>query len=254
MIALIPMAGKGERFVKQGYKVPKPLLPIGDTPMVIKAVLDLPEAEEHIFIALEDHLKNFKIDDSIKEYLPKAQFVLLNKVTEGQASTCLLGLKGVYPAKEILIGACDNGIIFDSEAFQSLKQTSDVIVFTFRNNVTVVEKPEQYGWVKLATDGTVEHVSVKKPISNTPQKDHAIVGVFWFKHAEMFKKSAEQMIAQNRRINTEFYVDECINDAIALGYRVSVFEIDKYICWGTPNDYQTYNYWKTFYEESVCYQ
>ena len=254
MITIIPMAGRGERFLKKGYQTPKPLIPIGDVPMVIKAVLDLPKAEGYVFIALKDHLKNFKIDDCIKEYLPQAQFVLLDQVTEGQACTCLLGFDRIDLNEEILIGACDNGMIFSREAFDELKQVSDVIVFTFRNNVTVVEKPEQYGWVKVSNNGTVEEVSVKKPISRNPQYDHAIVGAFWFKKADIFKKSTEKMISEGRRINREFYVDECINDAIALGYRVSVFEIDKYICWGTPNDYETFNYWKAFYQESVCYQ
>jgi len=254
MITIIPMAGKGERFLKKGYQTPKPLISIGDVPMVIKAVLGLPKADDHIFIALKEHLSNCKIDDRIKEYLPQAKFVSLDQVTEGQACTCLLGLEHLALNEEILIGACDNGMIFDRQAFDQRKKISDVIVFTFRNNVTVIEKPEQYGWVKLSNDGAVEEVSVKKPISNSPQQDHAIVGAFWFKQADIFKKATERMIAENRRINHEFYVDECINDAIALGYRISVFEIDKYICWGTPNDFETFNYWKTFYQESVCYQ
>ena len=28
-----------------------------------------------------------------------------------------------------------------------------------------------------------------------------------------------------------------------MGYKVKVFNIDRYICWGTPNDYKTYQYW-----------
>lgn len=255
MTILIPMAGKGERFLKAGYITPKPLIQIGNIPMVIKAVLDLPKAEKHVYIALKAHFEDFKIDDSIRQYLPNAKFVSLDTVTEGQACTCLLGLEQIDPHSEILIGACDNGMIFDRQAFDELKQIADVIVFTFRNNVTVVENPEQYGWVKLKNNETVELVSVKKPISKQPKNDHAIVGAFWFKHASIFKEATESMIAQNRKINNEFYVDECINDAITLGYRVAVFEIDKYICWGTPKDYNTFNYWKTFYELSpVCYQ
>ena len=53
MIAIIPMAGKGERFVKAGYTIPKPLLTINTIPMVVKAALDLPKADEYIFIALQ---------------------------------------------------------------------------------------------------------------------------------------------------------------------------------------------------------
>ena len=56
------------------------------------------------------------------------------------------------------------------------------------------------------------------------------------------------MIAKNKRINNEFYVDECINNLIESGLKVKVFEVNKYICWGTPNDLKTYDYWQQFHK------
>jgi len=244
---IMPMAGKGERFFKKGFTIPKPLIPVEGVPMVIKAVLDLPAAQNYIFIALESHVNNFPIAEEIRKYLANAEFVVLDQVTEGQACTCLLGLGSVSPEEEILIAACDNGMIYNREIFEKLKNDSDVIVFSFRNNVTVKEKPEQYGWIK-ASGYKVESLSVKKPLSKEPEKDHAVTGAFWFKKSSIFKSAAEKMIKEDRRINNEFYVDECINDAVDLGYRVSVMEIEKYICWGTPDDYATYHYWRSFYQ------
>ena len=34
-----------------------------------------------------------------------------------------------------------------------------------------------------------------------------------------------------------------------LGYKVKYFEVDHYICWGTPNDLQTYQYWQRFFNK-----
>lgn len=247
MTIIIPMAGKGERFSKKGYITPKPLIEVKGTPMVIKAVQDLPEGNKHIFIVLEDHLKKSVIDKRIQAAIPEAQFIVLDEVTEGQACTCMLAMPYVADKEEIIIGACDNGMIYNAQAFEAAKNEADVIIFTFRNNVTVVGKPQQYGWVKINDENKVLGVSVKKPISNKPIHDHAIIGAFWFKESGIFKKATQKMINENRRINNEFYVDECINDAIALGYTVKVFEVDKYICWGTPDDYETYNYWRAFF-------
>jgi hypothetical protein len=39
-------------------------------------------------------------------------------------------------------------------------------------------------------------------------------------------------------------VDDVINQNIKSGLNVKVFEVENYICWGTPSDYKTYNYWK----------
>ena len=50
---------------------------------------------------------------------------------------------------------------------------------------------------------------------------------------------------RNAKINDEYYVDTLINDAIKLGYRCAFFEVDRYICWGTPNDLRTFEYWQS---------
>ncbi|MDB5287150.1 MAG: hypothetical protein JWR05_2099 [Mucilaginibacter sp.] len=248
MIVLIPMAGKGERFVKENYTLPKPILPVNDVPMVIKASLDLPTADKYLYVLLQQHTEQYDIKNIIKKHIPNSDFVILDKVTEGQACTCLFAIEQIEEDEDIMIGACDNGLIYNLERFNELTKTADVIVFTFRHNATVVTKPTQYGWV--ATNGDdISYVSVKKPISADPFNDHAIVGAFWFKSKAIYKQAVDRMMAENRRINNEFYIDECVNDAIALGYNVKVFEVDKYICWGTPNDYKTYFYWKNYFEK-----
>jgi len=53
----------------------------------------------------------------------------------------------------------------------------------------------------------------------------------------------KEIYENNIRTNGEYYVDNLLNPLINSGYRVKVFEVDAYICWGTPADYKTYNYW-----------
>ena len=52
------------------------------------------------------------------------------------------------------------------------------------------------------------------------------------------------MKKRGAKINNEYYVDMAINDAISMGLRCVVFEIESYICWGTPNDLKTFEYWQ----------
>ncbi len=250
MRVLIPMAGRGERFARENYPAPKPVLPIDGYPMVVKAAIDLPKGSEYTFVMLEEHITKHGIDATIKKFIPEAEFVVLDKVTEGQACTCIEALARNASEEDLIIGACDNGMIYDKASFEKLKEKADAIVFSFRNNVTVVEKPQQYGWIEVGADNKVVRMSVKKPISDDPIHDHAVVGAFWFKSESLFKEAVDRMITQNRRINNEFYVDEAINDIVQLGYNAYVLEVDKYICWGTPNDYKTYYYWKSFFEKS----
>ena len=52
-----------------------------------------------------------------------------------------------------------------------------------------------------------------------------------------------------RTHNGEFYVDDVLNQNIKDGLNVKVFEVENYICWGTPNDYKTYNYWNKYFNK-----
>ena len=59
------------------------------------------------------------------------------------------------------------------------------------------------------------------------------------------------MVSENTRVNNEFYVDTLMGVLIKLKYKIKIFEVSDYICWGTPNDYQTFNYWQSFFHKSA---
>ena len=258
MTILIPMAGLGKRFSDVGYSVPKPLIPVStdkfniQVPMVVAAVSDLPcsTSEDVLFVSRSDLGDSQQIQSTIQGYIPNSRFLLLDAVTEGQACTCLAAEDLIDQDSELLIAGCDNGMRFDITKLDHLKQKSGAIVFTFRNHDFVNQNPNAYGWV-LTNNDKVTGVSVKKKISDLPEKDHAIVATFWFKKSQYFFQAAKEMVQNNDRINNEFYVDQVITYLLKNKLNVSVFEIDHYLCWGTPNEYENYEktvaYWKEFH-------
>ena len=239
---LIPMAGAGSRFVQQGYTTPKPLLQVDTMPMYKRAIADLPPCKHTLLITQQTLQLN---DDT------NTEIIKIDSLTQGQASTCLLAKHKIDNTNPLIIAACDNGMVYNLDKFFALQNEADVIVFTFKNTNAVTEYPNQYGWVAVDDNNNATYISCKKAISNTPKSDHAITGCFWFKQGNYFVKAAEDMIENNTTINGEYYVDECMNNCIQLGLTVKVFEIEKYICWGTPNDYKTYNYWQTYFNKMI---
>lgn len=259
MNIIIPMAGAGQRFADEGYKTHKPAIPTIDRrdgreyPMVVCATKDLPgvtaDGANVTYIDRTFH-KNDGVEADILRHYPKASFITVERLTEGQACTCLLAKEKIDNKEELLIAGCDNGMVMDGSKFWALAGECDVIVFTYRHNEAVMAKPDAYGWVKVNSNNQITGLSIKKAISDTPMEDHAIVATFWFKHGHDFVKAAEKMISEEDRVNGEFYVDEVIKHAMELGLDARVFEIDRYIGWGTPKDYEDYtatiNYWKEF--------
>lgn len=261
MNVLIPMAGAGSRFAEAGYTVSKPAIPTYDKrtgeqlPMVVCATLDLPEVKRdgaNVIYVDRDFHKTNGTEESILRHFPKARFITVDHLTEGQACTCLLAKSRIDNEEPLLIAGCDNGMEINHEKFESYVEESDVLVFTYRHNETVVANPNAYGWMIVDDNDNITGTSIKKAISDNPMEDHAVVATFWFKKGSIFVEAAEKMIAENDRINKEFYVDQVVKHALDLGYKAKVFEIDRYIGWGTPDDYElyqkTFEYWNGFYE------
>lgn len=70
-----------------------------------------------------------------------------------------------------------------------------------------------------------------------------------FKKASMFLEGLELIYKDNIRTNGEYYVDNLIEPLIKKGYKIKIFDVDYYLCWGTPNDYKTYNYWLEYFSK-----
>lgn len=252
---LIPMAGHGSRFQSAGYETAKPLIPVSGKPMVVQAADSLPQGSRYVFVALEEHLLNSSIGAALRNAYSGCSIVALDRVTEGQACTCELGLTESEPAvdleKPLIIGACDNGMLYDEEQFGRLTRIEnvDAIAFSFRNHPASKRNPGMYGWLKTALNGAIEGVSVKEAISDSPERDHAIVGSFYFRKAQFLIDGLEKLKEKNKRVNNEFYVDSLIGELAEIGLDCRVFEVDFYVCWGTPDDLKVFEYWQEFFHQ-----
>lgn len=251
---ILPMAGRGSRFADLGYELPKPLILVEGKPMIISAVDCLPETDNKIFICLSEHVNNYSVDAVLKDHYRDCKVLAIDNTTEGQACTCELGIStfGIDPESPILISACDNGVYYNSGEYEELlrDETNDIIVWSFRNNQASVQNPNMYAWLKVTEDGLIQHVSCKKFIYDNPLTTHAIIGTMFFRKAKYFLEGLKKNYQEGIRTNGEFYVDDVLNQNIKEGLRVRVFEVMNYICWGTPDDYRTYNYWLSHFTQT----
>lgn len=247
---LLPMAGLGKRFTDAGYEVPKPLVPVSGRPMVIQAVRDLPDAPVQKFVLRRDLPGADTIAKKLRSTFAGAQFLTLEALTNGQAVTCQLGLEGLDLAAPLTIGACDNGVLYDVEAFSSAMEDGgvDVLVWIVRGHADGERRPTMFGWVDADDAGRVQGVRVKEtPLD--PARDPLIIGAFTFRRASDFQSAAAALVARDGRVNGEFYVDSLIDDCVAAGLDVRLFEVDAYIGWGTPVDLQTFEYWQSCFHK-----
>jgi len=247
---ILPMAGEGKRFLIKGYEKTKPLINVSGKPMALQALSDLPNTDEQNFILRKDFKDLEILKAELKKISNNSSFSILESLTDGQATTCIEGSKDLSIDSKVTIGACDNGMNYDPSLFNKIlnDESIDIIVWAARGYAGAIRSPESYSWIDCDSKGLINDIAVKKPLSN-PSNDPIVVGTFTFKKFSYFIDAVDHMKDREAKVNEEYYIDMAINDAIQLGLNCKIFEIDHYICWGTPEDLQTFEYWQSCFHK-----
>lgn len=229
MKVLIPMAGEGSRFAKEGYTFPKPLINVCGKPMIQLVVENLDFDCEYIFLVRKSHVEKYigLIDTLERITNGKFKYIVVDGLTEGAACTALLAEEFINNDEDLLIANSDQYIEYQAPNFNMLKnQTNcDAIVYTF-NAVH-----PKWSFVKTNARGFITEVAEKKPISNI-----ATCGIYWYRKGSDFVKYAKQMIDKDIRVNNEFYIAPVYNELVGDGKTLIPFYVDKMWGIGTPED------------------
>lgn len=229
MKILIPMAGEGSRFAKEGYIFPKPLIEVNGKPMIQRVVENLDFASEYIFLVRKSHVNKYiGLLDTLKRITnDSCKIIEVDSLTEGAACTALLAKDYINCDDDLLIANSDQFVQYERQNFVSLKNMTKAsgVVWTF-NAVH-----PKWSFVKTNSRGYVTEVAEKRPISNI-----ATCGIYWYRKGSDFVKYAEQMIDKEIRINNEFYIAPVYNEMIEDNKPLIPFYVHKMWGLGTPED------------------
>lgn len=234
---LIPMAGRGSRFVEAGYSEPKPFIPIQNKPMIEWVVdnLRVESSQKFIFLCQEDHLKAHGFAQRLKDLVDSAFIIPVFGLTEGAAATVLLARDSLQLEDELLLANSDQWVETDISLFleEARSTNCDGLI------MSMPATDAKWSFAKVDAAGFVTEVAEKKVISDT-----ATVGIYYFRKAKMFVEAADEMIRKNIRTNGEFYVCPAYNEMISQGLKVRVFDIgDAMHGLGTPEDLEAFESW-----------
>lgn len=237
MQILIPMAGEGSRFAKEGYTFPKPLIDVEGKPMIQRVVENLTFRNEdlntYIFLVRKEHMSKYPGLASTLQRITKGrhEIVEVDGLTEGAACTALLAKDLIDKDEDLLIANSDQIIEYSPQNFGYLKTFTDVdgIVFCF-NDVH-----PKWSFVEVDRYGRAVRVAEKNPISNI-----ATCGIYWYRRGSDFVKAAEQMISKDIRVNNEFYIAPVYNELIGAGKTLIPFFVHRMHGIGTPEDLNAY--------------
>lgn len=233
---VIPMAGVGSRFADAGYIKPKPFIDVMGKSMIARVLENLYcENARYILIVRDEHIvRENELVKQIKQEFNVA-FHLIDHLTEGAACTVLHARPLINNNDPMIIANSDQivDITFQNYVDDCFDRDLDGSIMTFRDP----EKNIKWSFVKTNSEGIVEEVREKEPIS-----DIATVGIYMFRRGHEFVNAAIDMIVKNDRVNNEYYVCPVYNYAIKNTNRIGIYNIPYEAMHGigTPEDLDSY--------------
>ncbi|AJY45241.1 glycosyltransferase family 2 protein [Martelella endophytica] len=216
---VVPMAGRGSRFADAGYTDPKPLIDVHGKPMIQVVVENLTPEVPHrfIFICQNAHIRDYGLKEKLSALASDVEIIGIDHVTEGQASTVLLA--------EGLIDNDDPVMTANSDQYIDA-DINDYLAFMERggyDGLIMTMKADDPKWSFVREeDGRIVETAEKRVISND-----AAVGLFNFRKGSDLVRAAKQMIADDIRVNGEFYICPVYNQLIAEGRRIGHYSIGR---------------------------
>jgi NDP-sugar pyrophosphorylase family protein len=231
MQIVIPMAGRGQRFVNEEFSKPKPLIEVNGKPMIQVVIENLNIDAQYTFICQKKHCKKYSLENFLESIKPNCNIIQIDKITDGPASTVLLAKKYINNDDELIIANSDQFVEWDSYNFISNlhSKNADGGILTFE------AYDKKWSFVKVDKMGFVTEVAEKKLISNI-----ATVGIYYFKKGSFFVDASEQMMEKDIRINNEFYVAPAYNEMIHQNKKICIYNVPKMYGLGTPEDLRLY--------------
>ena len=233
MNIVIPLAGKGTRFPKNEYPLPKPLIKIQGKPMIQHAIESLGLSGRFYFIINDDE-HSMELTNLLTILKPGSEILPINYTTKGPASSCILFKSYINNSEELVIANCDQIMWWDSDLFLAAARIDkyDGVVVTYS------ESTPHNSYAKIDNRGRVELIKEKEVISNI-----SLNGIHYWRKGADFVFSYEQMVRnKDTAPNGEYYVGPTYNYLIQMGRTIGIHHIpnQQHNPVGKPDDLQAF--------------
>ncbi|MEK6978590.1 MAG: sugar phosphate nucleotidyltransferase [Candidatus Micrarchaeota archaeon] len=262
MKIIMPMAGSGKRFADEGYTELKSLIKIGGKAMVAHACDSFPnDADiEFIFICNKEHLDTTNLADVLKSVRPNSQIIPINPDNNGPVTSVLLAEKSIPDNEEVIVNYCDFAMEWDYERFikEMHSKKADGGIPAFRGFQPAQFTGTKYAYLRLddshvdsnsTSELRVLEIREKESFTDNKLNEFASTGTYYFRTGSLMKKYFRAAVQLNLRAGpgSEFYASLPFNPMIKDGLRVFVYEVKRFICFGTPADVRHYEFWHDYF-------
>jgi len=226
MNIIIPLGGKGERFKKEGYTSPKPLIKVLDKEIIFYVLDNLNlESNDKIFIIYNKELEQYDFEDIIKTRTKSKlksnstiYFIKLAQDTKGASETINIGIKCILNDSNINdrnnININHKTILIDGDTFYTqdilskYRTTPQNAVFYTKNT----DPNPVFSYIKLDDiNNTNNIIDIQEKVKIS---DNANTGAYCFSNIHQLLDYSQYILDNNIQFNNECYTSCIIHEMI----------------------------------------
>ncbi len=209
MNIIIPLAGLGERFQKEGYTLPKPLIPVLGKPILFYVLDNITlTSEDKVFILYNNILKTHNFYDIVTQKYPHINLIEMPN-TRGAAETIYLGLEYILNNecsynKQCVLMDCDT--FYTEDVLMKVRNSScgNAVFYTKTTNSNPI-----FSYIKLDNSYKIQKIREKEKISNC-----ANTGIYCFDDIKQLHKYCNFVINNDIQFKGEFYTSCVISEML----------------------------------------
>jgi|TARA_B110000967_G_scaffold120878_1_gene123496 NDP-sugar pyrophosphorylase family protein len=237
------MAGHSRRFKVAGHKKPKFMLKCGDR-LMIEHVFNMFSEQDEYHLILNNSYEN---DEDIRTFLiniaPNVSLYFIKPHEDGPTVSILNAKLNLNRDSPIIVSYCDFTVEWDYDRFKREVITHDSSAPYFIGFQAASLGHTKYAYM-TKNDSLMVELREKESFTDNRIDEPASTGIYYFKSYIFFEELAGELLSKEIKLqNGESYVSLLMNEVVKQDKNVFLFKVNKFICLGTPEDFNQFNYW-----------
>jgi len=255
MQVIIPMSGRGQRFINAGYERIKPLIMVEGKPIIQHVVERFSSDDDFLFICNEEHLKTTELRQVLTSIAPDCKIISIAPHKLGPVYAVMQVHKYIKNDMPSVVNYCDFSWRWDYDHFKEMmiNTNCDGSVISYKGFHPHLLGPNTYASMK--EDGKNWMLEIKEKHSYTENKMdcYQSSGTYYFRNGNIVKENFQALLDEGPVLNNEYYVSLVYNKMKDRDYNIYIYEIPFFMQWGTPQDLEEYVYWSEYFCLNIDY-
>jgi glucose-1-phosphate thymidylyltransferase len=225
VIVVMPVAGKGTRLRPHTHVTPKPLLKVGDKPVISYILDDLRQLGVHEAVLITGHLKE-KVEAYMRDEYPDFHAEYVEQV-EQNGTADAIRLAEPFVHEELLIIFVDT--LFDADLTIVNRLPPDVAGVIWAMEV---EDYQRFGVIQTDEHGCMQRI-IEKPTE--PVSKLANIGLYYIRDWKLLFEGIRHVMAQPAGPGGEFFLTDAFQYMVDHGGKLKVEAVQGWYDAGKPD-------------------